>query len=286
MNKDWDEEQKVYEESKENKDKVINDILSKNSKINNGLTNKPKEDKNLIKPFYKSKDGYVKSKIYRGFQEIKYIFDIIKSQNLNCFICGGYVRYMCSPKRNPYQAGDVDIYSHTQKDFDILLKILKKDNMSVKFENDVSVTFANLNDRKHPLFISPTIQLIKPLKQGAMVLKGTMEDILDNFDFTVVRCGLINENKAIVDADFEHDEIKSLLRIKNIHCPISSTLRCMKYAKKGYWMTPFESLKLFINWENRDDSYRMKIIDMVKKFEDNGITKEEIEKLEALMRID
>jgi len=94
-------------------------------------------------------------------------------------------------------------------------------------------------------------------------------------------------DRALVDADFMHDEEKKILRIKNIHCPISSTLRCMKYARKGYWLPPMQCCRLFIDWEERDEEYREKIIEFLKKSDmGEGLTKADIEEMEALMRID
>jgi hypothetical protein len=72
--------------------------------------------------------------------------------------------------------------------------------------------------------------------------------------------------------------------------------RLIKYTKRGYWVTPREVLKLFVDWENRDDEYRLKIVELFKKSESfdpdapdeskGGLSKEEIDELEELMRID
>jgi len=129
--------------------------------------------------------------------------------------------------------------------------------------------------------------LIKPIREGKIVASGEMKEILENFDFTVIRCGFTSSQKILVDADFLHDEERKILRLKNIHCPISSTLRCMKYAAKGYWLKPFETLKLFLDWDSRSDEYRNKLVDFLEKSkEGEGLSKEDITELEALMRID
>lgn len=308
MNKDWKDEQNAYDESKEGKDELIHDLLSKpaddlapakiNPEVELNKLRKPtkKEEaykKEIVKPKYIPKEGFITTKVNRGYQEISNILAVIEEFELKCFVCGGYVRYMCSPKKQPHIAGDVDIYSYSLDDYKRLRELIENMNvggklykMNIKHENEVSVTFRDIDDVNHPFFISPTIQLIKPLKQGAMVLEGDMKTVLENFDFSVVRCGLINENEAMVDADFFHDEFNNILRLKNIHCPISSTVRCIKYGKKGYWMTPMEALKLFIDWDGRDESYRIEIIETVQRFQKDGITREEIEDLESLMRID
>ncbi len=291
------EEAKADRESQKNKKDLLDDILKPVDSLNVKELDidLPEKKPKIIKYPYKSKDGFITTKINRGYQEIKYLVDLIKDNNLNCFILGGYVRYMCSSKRNPYPAADVDVYSYSDDDYKKLHELLKSHDapgrdlpyiMTVKHENEVSITFNEVTDTKHPLHIAPAIQLIKPLNKGAMVLKGDMETVLKNFDFTVVRCGLINENECMVDADFHYDESKGLLRLKCIHCPISSTLRCVKYGKKGYWMTPIESLKLFLDWDSRDEEYRMELIEMVQKFEKEGVTESELDELEKMMRID
>lgn len=129
--------------------------------------------------------------------------------------------------------------------------------------------------------------MIKPIREGKIVASGEMKEILENFDFTVIRCGFTSSQEILVDADFLHDEERKILRLKNIHCPISSTLRCMKYAAKGYWLKPFETLKLFLDWDSRSDEYRNKLVDFLEKSkEGEGLSKEDITELEALMRID
>jgi len=74
--------------------------------------------------------------------------------------------------------------------------------------------------------------------EGAVVTIGTLEDILDNFDFTVVRAAILNRHEVMVDRDFMADEGNRRLVFKNIHCPVSSLLRALKYARKGYYMRP------------------------------------------------
>ena len=76
---------------------------------------------------YISQKGFIKIDVIRGFSEIAFLYRIIKETvKNNGFICGGYVRYMCSPLVNPIPAGDVDIYSKTQDDFDKLKMDKKK----------------------------------------------------------------------------------------------------------------------------------------------------------------
>ena len=237
------------------------------------------------KPSYISKDGFVKVKVIRGFSEIKNLcYDL---GQFKCFICGGYVRYMASPQFTPVPASDVDIYCESEEVAEEVKKFMEKQGLTVRHENNISITYQNITDHDHKWFGTPTVQLVKPMEEGKVVSVGNMEKILENFDFTVIRAGLLSENGALVDADFLHDEKAKTLRLKNIHCPISSMLRCMKYSKKGYWLPPTQSLKLLLDWDNRDDGYRTKIVEYLEKAnEGEGLTQEEIDELEKLMRID
>jgi len=217
-----------------------------------------------------------KIKVIRGFTEIEEIFEA--TQNVGAYILGGYVRYMCSQRRRPPQPGDVDIYSPRNEIHKALKSWLADTGREIKHENDMSITY-KLRDED----IHPAIQLIKPMRKGAIISDGPIKEILESFDFTICRLGLLSPTEAWGDESFVEDDKRRQIIIKNIHCPISSTLRAMKYAKKGYFLNTRECLKLFIDWENRPEDYRLQIIDLLSK---GKLTKTEIEDLEVLMRID
>jgi hypothetical protein len=224
--------------------------------------------------------------VYRGVSEIKPIFKLLKTTKTKAWILGGYVRYMCSPTQNPIKAGDVDIYCRTKESFEIHKTKFSK-YLSVYNENPISITFIRPKEIKNPFFRCPTIQLIKPLKQGAVVTKGSLTTILNNFDFSVVRLGIHPLGKVFADKDYLKDEKQQILRIKNIHCPISSLFRCIKYQKKGYHLPAVEILKLFRNWEQRTETYKSEIEKALNELSTNkNIQQEQIDKLEKLMRID
>lgn len=252
----------------------------------------PEKDPNeKIKPKYISRKGFVRVKVRRGFTEIMPLIDIPKIsyhfQQENLFICGGYVRYMCSPNRKAAEAGDIDLYFVNIETFNECQKIFEGEGFEVKYQNDVSLGFKIITDIDSPYLGCPPVQLIKPILDGSIVATGTMEEILSNFDFTIIRCGLISPTDAMVDADFLHDETHNILRIKNIHCPISSTLRCMKYARKGYWLPPMQCCRLFLDWEERTQDYRDKILKFLTEADKGeGLTRADIDEMERLMRID
>lgn len=115
---------------------------------------------------------------------------------------------MCSPAVEPAKASDIDIYSQTEEVYEQVKKTLIGLELKQKHENGVSVTFKRIQDQKHLLFGTPIIQLIKPIREGAIIANGTLEEIISNFDFTVIRIGLLNPTEALADRDFLHDEEK------------------------------------------------------------------------------
>ena len=254
-----------------------------------GKFDKEQAKSEILKPKYVSKSGFINTAVVRGFTEIKPIYELLKTQieNGQCHLCGGYVRYMCSPNTSPPKPGDLDIYFKNEDWFTLTKALFIELDFTIKHENPVSVSFAIITDTESPYFGTPEIQLIKPINDGAVKTEGDMKYIISHFDFTVIRCGLLDEHEALVDADFMHDEEHKILRIKNIHCPISSTLRCMKYARKGYWLPPLQCCRLFFDWEDRTDKYRQEIYEfLIEADKGEGLTREDIEKMERLMRID
>ena len=236
---------------------------------------------------YVSKDGFDQVNIYRGLFEVEYLLDVIGSQGL---ICGGYARWACSPTQTPIPASDVDVYGYNDASIDNLKHTFKEMGLSIVHENNISISYKRPEEPEHPFFACPTIQLIKPVVEGKVVSVGTVEDVLGNFDFTIVRVALMqngDKHTAIADADYIHDETKRILRIKNIHCPVSSTLRCMKYSRKGYFLPPTQVLNILYDWDNRSDTYKTRLIEFLFMANDGeGLTKKQVEELESMMRID
>lgn len=230
----------------------------------------------------------------RGFYEITAIFALC--QKAGATICGGYARFCASPRPTTkvLPAGDVDLFPHSEDASKILLANLLAMGFEIAHENHVSISMKANKDNEGKLAHIPTPQIIKPVIEGAIVTLGTTEEILENFDFTIVRAAIISPTEVMVDDDFEDDENHGILRLKNIHCPISSLLRCCKYARKGYFLRPAEALKLFLDWTNRGDDYRQRMVELFQESakgkasseNPNGMTQEEIDELESLLRID
>lgn len=230
----------------------------------------------------------------RGFYEVAELFALC--QKAGATICGGYARYCASPRpaAKIVIAGDADLFPHSEDASKVLLTDLLAMGFEVAHENHVSISLRATKDNIDKLAHIPTPQIIKPVIEGKIVTLGTTEEILDNFDFTIVRAAIVSPTGCMVDDDFEADELHGVLRLKNIHCPISSLLRCCKYARKGYFLRPAEALKLFADWTDRGEEYRNRIILLFaesskgKASDKNpdGMTQEEIDELEALLRID
>lgn len=235
-------------------------------------------------------EGWVQIPIRRGIFEITRLMDL--RDKCGGRIIGGFARWACSERQSPHHAGDVDIFPIAEKegdDSDVIYNAwraaLAAEGLVIKHENEVSVSYEK--PESGPFMACPTIQIIKPTKVGAIVTEGTVEEVLGNFDFTVVRVALNPDRlTATAWASFIEDDKKGLLRLLNIHCPISSLLRVCKYARKGYYCRPAEAMKLFADWDGRSDDYKSKIVDLFSKGNLGEISKQEIEELEKLLHID
>jgi hypothetical protein len=242
----------------------------------------------------KKQMAFVTLPILRGFTEISDLFYL--AEKYNAVICGGYARYCCSPHIKPVPAGDVDLFPRDEDSFKRLKeKLVTEIGFGIKHENEISLTLKIPKNPPatlcHSLMASPRIQIIKPVKEGAVVTLGSIETILQNFDFTITRAAIINPGECLVDEEFAEDEVHRVLRLKNIHCPVSSMLRCMKYSKKGYWMRPSQVLRLYEDWDLRTDEYKSNLIDLLMKAErakgnNTKLEKKEIDELESLLRRD
>lgn len=259
--------------------------------------------------------AFVKVSVFRGTGEISEFLHM--AHRHNAVICGGYPRYCCSPRKDPVLAGDVDFFPRTEEHMAGLCKELEGVGYKVAHENKVSITYKYEGEDLH-WKLKPTPQVIKPVREGKIVTWGPIEEILENFDFTVVRVALVREETcqrcggneevheidgyalrcpegwlpgavawgAIADDEFSDDEKNTFIRIKNIHCPISSTIRCMKYARKGYFVGPAQVLKLFLDWNVRGPEYQSRMVTLFQSSQMGQITQKEIDELEDLLRVD
>lgn len=224
--------------------------------------------------------NYVYMKIQRNEEVLKDLFENVI--HADGFVCGGYARLCLSTNKNPVECGDIDIYCRGDKQYEKILARLKRLGYYEKRASEAA------NTMTYSFGGSLPIQLIKPLNKGHVLLSSeNVEDILNNFDFTIARAAItfdtIDTSEGIADKDFPQDEIKKNLRIKNIHCPIAQVYRIGKYLEKGYWCNIKSIIQVFEDWNDRDDDYKRKILSTIQKEEPS---KEEIRELEALLHID
>lgn len=199
---------------------------------------------------------YIATPIKRHLDIIKLVFDLTGGEG---FIAGGFARYCVSDKEDPIVPNDIDVFCGNEDAFNRIVARLKahkdvkrktKTEIETKFEYRMSTGF-------HKNFYS--IQVIRPTQIMNMVSEGDYERILDNFDFTIAKVALINNQEDIIALAYEkfheHD-VGNKLVLTNIHCPISSMKRVIKYCNKGYHIESSELLKLFKDYENRTPEWK------------------------------
>lgn len=228
---------------------------------------------------------FIPCSIVRGQKELKIIFEALKG--IEVFVCGGFAKWCCSPQKTPKMVNDIDIYSQTESAFNEACVSLENGGFKKGRESPAAVCYKDTQLKWLGLFgrnsLKLEVQVIKPIKQGEVILTGESKDILANFDFTVSRVAIHSDMSAICDVDFEKDEKESRLRIKAIHCPVNEVYRISKYIKKGYFCPVVEVLKLFPDWEGRGEDYRSKLMDLATK---ENPSEDEIVNLERMLHID
>ncbi|MCR4284528.1 MAG: hypothetical protein NUV97_00605 [archaeon] len=229
-------------------------------------------------------------KLVRGFTEIQALWEFTKKHKL--WICGGYARYCASLKVDPVPARDIDLFCENESCYPLAYNELIDSGLEIEYENDLSVTFKIPKDKNHLWRTTPTMQIIKPVKESRIVSFGIPEVILENFDFTITRACIVSPTEVLVDEHFIEDDLRNLIIIKNIHCPVSSMFRAIKYIRKGFFMSPVESIKLFQDWSSRSDEYRAQLLDYLMKIDihkesgESTLSQKEIDELERLMMLD
>jgi len=224
--------------------------------------------------------------IRRGHEIISILFDDILVEGYS-WLAGGFARWALSPSDKPVPYDDVDIFCKDKDTYNYIQRII--DTSFECWHDNPACRSYKKNKTVERYKNIPNVQLIKPRDDGAVITMGEIETILENFDFTVTRAAIAvdprdpSEIIGIVDEDFILDECDKSLSLKNIHCPISSTFRVIKYCRKGYSINIPEIFKLFADWDDRDDDYKLEMLELIQK---EDITQDEIDRLERLLRID
>ncbi len=192
-----------------------------------------------------SEKKYKKVRVRRMIDDIDELLNIVADDG---FIMGGFVRWCASPHKNPVPFYDIDVYSKNRPAYERIISRARELSAFERWKGTPNSTACVWRERR--------VQFIQPKNQGRMVGYGSLEEILDNFDFTVCKAALLNKEYAIVHKDFEEHEENKLLIIDHVHCPIGTLVRVLKYVKKGYFIKPLELLKLFYDWDSRPAEYK------------------------------
>lgn len=203
--------------------------------------------------------GWVQIPVMRGIFEIAPVLDI--TDKFGGVVMGGYARYCCSTGVAPRPSGDVDIFpihpegGGSEEIFNALIGEFQSRSLKLVHENQVSITFSGSDVA---LFNRcPNIQIIKPISKGSIRTIRTLEEVLNHFDFSVVRVAL-NKDRETATA----------------------------YGRKGYTIRPRQSMKLFKDWDQRPAEYRLRIKELFTRSELADMSQKDIDELEALLLVD
>jgi len=219
--------------------------------------------------------GFTITEVRREHEAVAVLAELATQNGAS--IAGGYARYVASPNDKPVPASDLDFFFEHESGFDHTLGVLQMAGYKQVRNNPMCLTLKNEDAEGLYRDIS-SIQLIRP-----SVLCGKPLEIISQFDFSISRAVILTGSQVLVDIDFLKDEQAKRLRIKHVACPISGMLRCIKYGGKGYFCPPSEALVLLEDWQNRDESYRLRIGELMSN---PNLTQAEIDEMEALLRID
>lgn len=210
--------------------------------------------------------NYVKLNIVRPeeFKKVERLFKIVSENNFG-YLAGGFVRYIASPHKNPPEYRDVDVFTTGTEAYHKLIQILTyQEKLEVKIETKMSITYKTVNNEVWK--DCPMINLIKPQNNGKLLTYGqSLEDILNNFDFSICRVGILNETECLADQSFYWDEKKKRINVLKMESPVACMARICKYSAKGYKMTIPDMIELFREWDLRGDEYKNKIYNALKK---------------------
>jgi hypothetical protein len=153
-------------------------------------------------------------------------------------IAGGYVRYMCSPHQNPAPADDIDIFCQDQNSFSAIRTQLGILPVETAVSTELSLTYS-INGKK--------VQVIRP--NSALQSFGSVENIINHFDFTINQAYLISGTRAYVAKNFSEHEMRRELVIVSTHNPTGILKRIIKYHQKGYSISGYELEKVISSYK-------------------------------------
>lgn len=210
----------------------------------------------------------------------EYIKLIINKTKDYGFISGSCARYYATSKdiKDVAIYSDIDIFCFNEEYYNNIINILI-DVGSIFKKDTVNASQYLYKNKKQDIII----EVIKPFKNEWMQTYGTQYEVIDQFDFTVVKAAFLSEHEMVVHIDFDSNNLDKKLVITHINCPIAVSLRVAKYIKKGYKIKLREIYKLFQEWDGRDIKYKEKFNELLSR---EQLNPDEIMDLERLLRWD
>lgn len=144
------------------------------------------------------------------------------------------------------------------------------------------------------------VQVIQPFQNQWMRTFGRVDEVIGQFDFTVVKAAVVASESGWLTKDgkeiptnyhfwtmedeaFRKDTKRKRLIITHINCPIAVSMRVNKYCAKGFYIGPKEIIKLFKEWDARDKQYKDRLIELADR---DSLDPQEWWEIEKLLRID
>jgi len=206
--------------------------------------------------------------ISANFPDVKDVpqsyLDILTLIDGDGFLAGGSVRALVTKN---YNATDFDVYSYTLDGRERLVKTFLDDGYVALNYNSNCVTL-----EKNKIQVQVIFSFV-----------GTIEQVLDEFDFTICRIGT-DGLVVYKDKDFDSNVERKLIRIKTIQCPIGAVRRIIKYAKKGFFITNFQIFKIYQDFIKRPTTYHADLEKLLKEQDDGTITPDEMQELYNLLK--
>jgi hypothetical protein len=202
---------------------------------------------------------YFFAKPIRGYDYVIPLLAELRNCGVNCFIAGGFARWVLSPNELTPIADDIDIYFYDQESFSIAKTVLIVNNKFVlNMETDNALTISPPSDTG--IWTPLHVQLIKP--HGKRV--GNIFDVLDTFDLNICQAALQIDQQSdtlqgYASYEFTKGENKQVVKILTCESPLSVLVRCCKYSAKGYRVPAKELLKPLLHWDEQSAEDKAKI---------------------------
>lgn len=198
---------------------------------------------------------FVETALVRGHRTVRYLLRVLRGTG--GFLAGGFPRWCASPRRDPAPPEDADVFCPDEVALARVRCALEAFGHRLVRENRVSFVYAGcwrLLGRS-----VPPVNVVKPVDEGRVYTRGSMLEVLHNFDFTICKAGIKDERTALVHAAFYADEGARRLRFTRIHTPVTGIVRAIKYSRKGYRISLRELMRVFAFWDEQKRGFRSKV---------------------------